>query len=113
MEVEHDANDDMKVTLRSMPDEQGNQREFQITFGAGKLADLIRDAVGEVDDDDEEYSPVVDIMRVKGDCLAKVVDFLNHYKEEPMKEIPTPLGGSSFNEVSQRNIERSVACLAT
>ena len=38
---------------------------------------------------------------MSSDCLEKVVEFLKHYKEEKMKDIPTPLGGSSFNEVSE------------
>ena len=52
------------------------------------------------DEDDDDKKPLeIEITRVKGPCLAKVVDFMKHYKGEKMKTIPTPLGGSSFNEV--------------
>jgi hypothetical protein len=94
-----DELDSVMIRLKSMPDEQGNQREFEITYGAAKLSELIRDSVGD-DFEDDEVMPEIDVPRVKGDCLEKVVDFMKHYKEDPMKEIPTPLGGSSFNEVS-------------
>ena len=97
--------DNTVLHLKSMPDENGHQKEFEITLGAAKLSELIKDSTGLDDDDEDEDAankkPIeIEIPRVKGDCLAKVVDFLKHYHEEPMKEIPTPLGGSSFNEVS-------------
>lgn len=91
--------DNMIIRLKSMADENGNQREFEIKFGAAKLSELIKDSVGEEPDFDNETSAEIDVPRVKGDCLEKVVDFLKHYSEEPMKEIPTPLGGSTFDEV--------------
>ena len=91
------ASDDTMLHLKSMADENGKKREFEIKLGAAKLSELIKDSVGE--EEDQEDSIEIDVLRVKGDCLEKVVDFLKHYHEEPMKEIPTPLGGSSFNEV--------------
>lgn len=94
-----DEMDNIILRLKSMADENGNCREFDISFGAAKLSELIKDSVGE-DFEEDDVVPEIDVPRVKGDCLAKVVDFMKHYKEEPMKEIPTPLGGSSFNEVS-------------
>jgi Skp1 family, tetramerisation domain len=93
-----DDMDNVMLRLKSMADENGNCREFDISYGAAKLSELIKDSVGE-DFEEDDVVPEIDVPRVKGDCLAKVVDFMKHYKEEPMKEIPTPLGGSSFNEV--------------
>ena len=88
------------LTLRSMPDENGDQRIFEVPFAAAKISDLIRDAAG--DEEQEGELPMeIEITRVKGDCLEKVVDFMKHYHQEKMKEIPTPLGGSTFNEVSE------------
>jgi hypothetical protein len=97
--AENSEMDDMVIRLKSMVDENGNQRECEIKFGAAKLSELIRDSVGDHDDDEPMSTTEIDVPRVKGDCLEKVVDFLKHYEEEPMKEIPTPLGGSTFNEV--------------
>lgn len=60
--------------------------------------------ITEDDDADEEEPPTelvpLELARVEGSVLAKVVEYLTHYAEEPMKEIPQPLGGSTFNEVT-------------
>ena len=68
---------------------------FEITAKEGKIAQLILDATDENDDEEAE----IVIARVGPECLGKVVDFMKHYAVEKMKEIPTPLGGSTFNEV--------------
>lgn len=87
------------VMLKSMPDEKGDVKTFKMAFKAAELSEFIKDTAGEAVDDADDTPVEIEVTRVGGDCLAKVVDFLNHYHEEPMKEIPTPLGGSSFNEV--------------
>lgn len=100
-----DSEDTTMIKLRSMADEDGNTQVFDISMAAARISDLIRDAAGEPedredDDDDVDNPPLeIEVARVKGPCLAKVVDFMIHHHEEKMKEIPTPLGGSSFNEV--------------
>jgi hypothetical protein len=95
-----DINENKIVKLKSMPDENGDVRVFEVPYGAAQISELVRDSVGEIENDEEDEMPLeVDVLRVKGDCLEKVVDFMKHFKEEKMKEIPTPLGGSSFNEV--------------
>ena len=97
-----DSEDTTMIKLKSMMDENGNFEEFDISMAAAKISDLIRDARGDPDDDedDEDKAPLeLTVTRVKGPCLKKVVDFMNHHHIEKMKESPTPLGGSSFNEV--------------
>jgi len=98
-----DTENTTMIKLRSMPDENGNSKVFEISMAAAQISDLIKDASGdgEYDEDDDGDSPPleVEVTRVKGPCLALVVDFMKHHHEERMKEIPTPLGGSSFNEV--------------
>ena len=69
---------------------------FELTEKEGEIAQLIRDATEDNEDDEAE----IIIERVGSECLRKVVDFMKHYAVEKMKEIPTPLGGSTFNEVS-------------
>ncbi len=99
-----DFDDNTMIKLKSMPDDEGNTQTFEISLKAAMISDLVKDAAGDHgddDDDDEDNAPTpeIDITRVKGPCLAKVVDFMKHHHEEKMNEIPTPLGGSSFNEV--------------
>lgn len=103
MNTDMATDDDRMIKLKSMPDENGETRTFDISLAAATLSDLVKDASGILedndDDDDEDKILEIDVTRVKAPCLAKVVDFLNHHHEEKMKTIPTPLGGSSFNEV--------------
>jgi S-phase kinase-associated protein 1 len=104
MNTDNDNDETTMIKLRSMADEDGNTQVFDISMAAAKISDLIKDAAGvddrEDDDDDDDETPLeIEVSRVKGPCLAKVVDFMKHHHEEKMKEIPTPLGGSSFNEV--------------
>lgn len=68
---------------------------FELSERAANLSELIQDSPRE---EDEEVTKL-DIARVNSACLKKVVEFLKHYDEEKMTDIPTPLGGSSFNEV--------------
>lgn len=92
------VNNDTKVVLTSMEDEKGNKRSFEISYDAASLSEYVRDSYVEPESDIEKVE--IPVLRVKGDCLEKVVDFMVHYHEEKMKDIPTPLGGNSFNEVS-------------
>jgi len=95
-------NDKTMIKLRSMADEDGNTQVFEISLKAAQISDLILNAHGDDDDDDDDDDDTpreIEVPRVKGNCLAKVVDFMKHHHVEKMKEIPTPLGGSSFDEV--------------
>lgn len=97
-----DSDDNTIIRLRSMP-EDGNTQVFDISLSAARISDLIKDASGDPEDredDEDDNTPLeIEVSRVKGPCLALVVDFMKHHHVEKMKEIPTPLGGSSFNEV--------------
>ena len=73
-----------------------DEKVFEITERAASISELISDSPREDDDEVTE----IEIARVNSDCLEKVVEYMKHYDEEKMKEIPTPLGGSTFNEVS-------------
>ena len=81
------------------------EREFEIAARAAKLSELVSDSLGEGDDDAE---PVIDLLgRVSTDTLEKTVEIMNHYFEEQMNDIPTPLGGSSFNEIVEQEWYRN------
>lgn len=79
------------IRLRSKDD-----KVFELTERAASISELISDSPREDDDEVTE----IEIARVKSECLEKVVEYMKHYGEEKMNEIPTPLGGSTFNEVS-------------
>jgi S-phase kinase-associated protein 1 len=89
--------------------------EYTLPMEAAKLAELVRDSLpDEADEGPPGDMKKVDVMRVSSECLANVVAFLKHHDKEPMKEIPTPLGGNAFDEVStyeykDRKIARSTA----
>jgi hypothetical protein len=101
-------NNDTMIKLISAEDESGESQVFEISLAAAGLSVLVVDAAGDVEEDDDDDDdngrnrpPLeINISRVKGPCLAKVVDFMKHHHTDKMKAIPTPLGGSSFNEVS-------------
>jgi len=57
----------------------------------------VKDACG--DDDDNGNPEDVDIIKVDSSCLEKVVEFLKHYDDEPLKEIKTPLEENTFDGV--------------
>jgi hypothetical protein len=71
---------------------------FEITELEGSISELIRDAT----EGNEDEVTEIEISRVNSECLEKVVNFMKHYAVEKMKEVPTPLGGSTFNEVSKK-----------
>lgn len=77
------------IRLRSKDD-----KVFELPESAANLSELVQDSPRE-----EEGPTEIEIARVNSPCLQKVVEFLKHYDEEKMKDVPTPLGGSSFNEV--------------
>ena len=80
--------DDRIIKLKSKDD-----KVFELPADAAQISDLVKDSLGDSEDE------IIEILRVSSETLEKVVEFLKHYKEEKMKEIPTPLGGSTFDEV--------------
>ena len=71
-----------------------DERTFEVSAKAASIAELVQDVPKEDGDVTE-----IEITRVTSACLEKVVQFMEHYNEEPMTDIPTPLGASTFNEV--------------
>merc|ERR1712224_656670 len=91
------AQDQRMVTLISRDD-----HKYRLPMRAAILSILVKDALSQDDDNDEEKDDdttedTVDVLRVNGSTLEKIVEFMNHHVEDPMKEIPMSLdGGSSF-----------------
>jgi hypothetical protein len=79
-----------------------DDQKFQLPKSAAINSGFIVHALNLNEDEDEgkdTYVPV-DVTRVSGNALEKVVEFLKHYAKEPMPAIGKPLQGNSFNEVS-------------
>ena len=65
---------------------------------ASDISELVKDTINCNDDEME-----VTLPRVSTECLRKIVDFMKHNHKEKMMEIPTPLNGGTFNEVSDKS----------
>ena len=92
-----DANGEKLITLLSNDGEK-----FTIPKSAATVLQLVVDSL---DLDHEEEEPEegykeVEILRVRGETLARVVEFAKHYAKTPLAEIDLPLTGSAFAEVS-------------
>lgn len=77
--------------------------EFVLPVDAAKESRFVANSLSLDDNDNPEENESdlrVDVIRVSGGCLEKVVDFLKHFKEEPMAEITMPLPGPTFEDVS-------------
>jgi hypothetical protein len=83
-------------------------QKIELPLKAAQLSKLVQNSLPE--DEDDPSSPYeLDLLRVGGDCLKQVVAFLIHHAEEPMNEIPVPLGGNSLGEV-RRSIATMIMC---
>ena len=87
-----------------------DDQEFELPLAAAVLSRMVSNSLGMEDggdggEDEEEATAdtelKVDVMRVSGACLEKVVAFLKHHHEQPMDEITMPLPGPTFEEVSR------------
>jgi hypothetical protein len=88
-------------------------QRLELPLKAAKLSKLVQNSLpdnDEEDDDEDDHdhneakNHELELLRVGGECLKKVVEFLNHHNTEPMIEIPVPLGGSTFTEVRKRDM---------
>lgn len=94
----------MSVTLISSDGPQ-----FDLTVEAAKLSVMISNTLDlkghdEDDDDDEDDSlpanmEPLQLNNIPGETLEKIVEYLKHYVDDPMPEIPQPLPYETFAEV--------------
>jgi len=67
-----------------------------------------------IDDDGDDDAKDVPLPMVKSEILAKVIEFMRHYKDEPMADIEKPLKSGNMQEVVQEwyanfvNVEQSI-----
>ena len=96
------------ITLRS-----NDGKEFKISKEEARVSSFIVDTLN-LDDDDQDgeeddgataggqqrgETRVVDVLRVSGECLEHVVEFMVYHAKNEMPEITLPMNGDTFNEV--------------
>lgn len=58
---------------------------FDVALSVGKMSELVKTMID--DEQDEEEAQEIPLPNVKSAILAKVIEFAQHYKTEPMNEI--------------------------
>lgn len=72
---------------------------YDIPLPIAVLSELVKTMIDE--DQDDEDPQEIPLPNVKSAILAKVIEFLQHYKVEAMTEIEKPLKSSNMAEVIQ------------
>lgn len=79
-EAASSGNDSRTVHLISQEGES-----FDVQLGVAKMSELVKTMVDEEQDSDEAQE--IPLPNVKSAILAKVIEFCQHYKANPMEEI--------------------------
>ena len=58
---------------------------FDVPLSVGKMSELVKTMID--DEQDDEEAQEIPLPNVKSAILAKVIEFAQHYKTEPMNEI--------------------------
>ena len=74
------ADDNRTIHLVSVEGES-----FDVPLSVGKMSGLVQTMIDE--DLDEEEAQEIPLPNVKSTILAKIIEFAQHYKIEPMSEI--------------------------
>ena len=68
--------------------------KFELSKRAAMRSQLVKESISENSEDAIEFK----VDKVKGTVLKKVVEYLEHYKDQEPKEIERPLPSQNFNE---------------
>ena len=86
--------------------------QFNVPVDIAKMSELVK-TMFDTDQPEDEVQEIP-LPNVKTSILSKVIEFLSHYKGEPMTEIEKPLKSSNMNEVVQEwyadfvNVEQEI-----
>eukprot|EP01038_Epipyxis_sp_PR26KG_P008840 gene8840-11931_t len=72
---------------------------FDVPLSVAKSSELVKSMVDE--ELDEEEAQEIPLPNVKSSILAKVIEFAQYHKREPMNEIEKPLKSANMAEVVQ------------
>eukprot|EP00341_Mesodinium_pulex_P013965 CAMPEP_0116896400 /NCGR_PEP_ID=MMETSP0467-20121206/5652_1 /TAXON_ID=283647 /ORGANISM="Mesodinium pulex, Strain SPMC105" /LENGTH=165 /DNA_ID=CAMNT_0004567549 /DNA_START=45 /DNA_END=542 /DNA_ORIENTATION=- len=81
--------------------------QFDVSLEVAKMSELVKTMFDDEQGDDEVQE--IPLPNVKTQILAKVIEFLDHYKTDPMNEIEKPLKSSNMSEVVQEWYSNFVA----
>jgi len=70
---------------------------FKVPVDIATMSELVKTMFDTEQPEDEDQ--VIPLPNVKSSILSKVIEFLTHYKGEPMTDIEKPLKSSNMNEV--------------
>lgn len=73
--------------------------QFEVSLNIATMSELVKTMFDTEQLEDEVQE--MPLPNVKTSILSKVIEFLTHYKGEPMTEIEKPLKSSNMNEVVQ------------
>mmetsp|Transcript_22599 Transcript_22599/g.28874 ORF Transcript_22599/g.28874 Transcript_22599/m.28874 type:complete len:175 (-) Transcript_22599:116-640(-) len=98
-----DQTDDRMVKLRS-----GDGEVYEMNANAAKLSKLIAEAIFDNDDDedDDDANNEVPVVKVKSECLRKVIEFCEQYVKEPLNPITHTMEADSFDEIVTQEFYR-------
>ena len=71
-----------------------DRERFELSKRAAMRSQLIKESISGNNEDDIEFN----VNNVKGNVLKKVVEYLDHYKDQEPKEIERPLPSANLNE---------------
>mmetsp|Transcript_25178 Transcript_25178/g.37099 ORF Transcript_25178/g.37099 Transcript_25178/m.37099 type:complete len:169 (+) Transcript_25178:56-562(+) len=86
--------DNRTVHLVSQEGEQ-----FDVSLEVAKMSELVKTMFDDEQADDEVQE--IPLPNVKTAILAKIIEFAEHYKTDPMTEIEKPLKSANMNEIVQ------------
>ena len=84
-----DIDDGTKVILIS-----SDSKRFEISAKAAMRSEIIKESILDSKEDEIEFN----VNKVNGDILKKIVEYLEHYKNEEPKEVERPLKSKDFKE---------------
>lgn len=72
---------------------------YDVPLSVAVMSELVKTMIDEGQDDEEAQE--IPLPNVKSAILAKVIEFMQHFKVEPMTEIEKPLKSANMTEVVQ------------
>eukprot|EP01041_Mallomonas_annulata_P013169 gene13169-27856_t len=93
---DHGADADRNQTVHLISSEG---ESFDVPLAEAKMSELVKTMIDE--DQDDEETQEIPLPNVKSAILAKVIEFVTHYKLDPMQEIEKPLKSANMHEVVQ------------